>query len=191
MEKLKKLKTKIENNIIYRIFRVIMYVIVVLLLIVILVQNLTKNNLSIGGFRVFVIVSESMKGEYDIGDILISKHADVDEINIGDNVTYKGEVNEFKDIIITHKVVEKKQKGNDYFFVTKGIANQIEDPEIRYDQIYGKVIYKTILLSAIAKLMNNQLTYYVLFTLIALIISIEIVSSLFDKENEKEEDERR
>ncbi len=191
MEKLKKLKTKIENNIIYRIFRVIMYVIVVLLLIVILVQNLTKNNLSIGGFRVFVIVSESMKGEYDIGDILISKHADVDEINIGDNVTYKGEVNEFKDIIITHKVVEKKQKGNNYFFVTKGIANQIEDPEIRYDQIYGKVIYKTILLSAIAKLMNNQLTYYVLFTLIALIISIEIVSSLFDKENEKEEDERR
>ncbi len=190
MKKLKNIKNAIENNIFYKIFRFVSYAIVILLLIVILVQNLTKNNLSIGGFRVFVIISESMKGEYDIGDILISKHSDVDEINIGDNVTYKGEVGDFKGIIVTHKVVEKKQKGNEYFFVTKGIANQIEDPEIRYDQIYGKVVYKTIILSAIAKLMNNQLTYYVLFTLIALIISIEIVSSLFDKEDEKEEDER-
>ena len=48
-----------------------------------------------------------------------------------------------------------------------------------------------IILSAIAKLMNNQLTYYILFTFVALVVSIEIVSSLFDTSEEKEEDEGR
>ena len=47
-----------------------------------------------------------------------------------------------------------------------------------------------IILSAIAKLMNNQLTYYILFTMVALIISIEIVSTLFELNDGKEEDER-
>lgn len=191
MRKLKEIKTKIEDHIIFKIARGVLYTIVGLLLLVIVVQKVTNNNLSIGGYRVFMIISESMKGEYDIGDILISKKVSVDEINIGDNVTYIGEKMQLKGLIITHKVVEKRQMGDNTYFVTKGLANEISDPEIRYDQIYGKVIYKTVLLSFIAKLMNNQLSYYVLFTLVALIISIEIVSSLFDLSNAKEEDETR
>ena len=139
-----------------------------------------------------MIVSESMKGEYDIGDILIAKHVDEDKINIGDNVTYLGEYGDLKGLIITHKVVEKRQSANEYRFVTKGLANNVSDPEIRYDQIYGKVIYKTIILSFIARMMNNQLSYYILYTVVALIISIEIVSWVFEARSEaKEEDERR
>ena len=191
MKKLKEIKTKIEENIIYKVTRIVLYIFVALLLLVIIVQKLTNNNLSIGGVRVFMIISESMKDEYEIGDILISKKVPVEEINIGDNVTYLGEERQLKNLIITHKVVEKRQMGNDTYFVTRGLANNMSDPEIRYDQIYGIVVYKTIILSFIAKLMNNQLSYYILFTLVALIISIEIVSSLFDFDKEKEEDGSR
>ena len=191
MDKLKEIKSKIESNIIYKITRVILYVFVVLLLFVILVQKITNNNLSIGGIRVFMIISESMRDEYEIGDILISKKVPAEEINIGDNVTYLGDRMSLDGLIITHKVVEKRELGDETRFVTKGLANSISDPEIGYDQIYGKVIYKTIVLSFIAKLMNNQLSYYILFTCVALIISIEIVSAVFDVKNEKEEDERR
>lgn len=190
MKKLNEIKKIVENNIIYKIVRTLLYVVVGLLLLIIVVQKVTNNNLSIGGVRVFMIISESMKDEYEIGDILVSKHADVEDINIGDNVTYLGEKSEFRNLIITHKVVEKKQKGDDYYFITRGTANEVDDPEIRYDQIYGKVVYKMIILSAIAKLMNNQLTYYILFTMVALIISIEIVSTLFELNDGKEEDER-
>jgi signal peptidase len=186
---LRDLKEKIENNVIYKIFRICLYVFVFILLFIIVVQKVTHNNLSVGGVRVFMIVSESMKGEYEIGDILISKSFPAEEINVGDNVTYLGEKGALKGIIITHKVVEKMETGGVVYFTTKGIANEIEDPRIRYDQIYGKVIYKTIVLSAIAKLMNNQLTYYVLFTLVALIISIEIVGAIFTKDDKESEED--
>ena len=189
MKKLKEFKTKIENNVIFKITRGIMYVFVALLLLVIIVQKVTNNTLSIFGVRVFMIVSESMKDEYDIGDILISHQVPADEINVGDNITYIGRELDFKNHVITHKVVEKRQVGNEYRFVTKGIANPISDPEIEYNQIYGKVVYKTIILSFIAKMMNNKLSYYILYTLVALIISLEIVNWIFEAKREaKEED---
>ena len=186
MKKLMSFKTKIEENIIFKIVRAVLYAFVGLLLFVIIVQKVTHNNLSIGGIRIFMIISQSMEGEYEVGDILVAKKVPVEEINIGDNVTYLGEKMQLNGLIITHKVVEKRQVGEDTFFVTRGLANNISDPEIRYDQIYGKVVYKTVLLSFIAKLMNNQLSYYILFTLVALIISIEIVSSLFRGDDKEE-----
>ena len=189
MKVLKNIREKIENNIVYKILITFIYVVVFLLLFIIVVQKVTHNNLSVGGVRVFMIVSESMKGEYEIGDILISKSVPPEEINIGDNVTYLGEKGPLKGIIVTHKVVEKMETGGTVYYTTKGIANDIEDPRIGYDQIYGKVIYKTIILSAIAKLMNNQLTYYILFTLVALIISIEIVSAIFIKDDKESEED--
>jgi signal peptidase len=186
--KFSEIRKKIEESIAYKILRSVLYAFVALLLIVIIVQRVSNNNLSIGGFRVFMIVSESMKGEYDIGDILISKKVGPDKINVGDNVTYLGEEKELKGLIITHKVVSKYSNNGQAMFVTKGLANSVEDPEINYDQIYGKVVYKTCILSFIAKLMNNKLTYYILFTMIALIMSIEITSAIFEARREEREE---
>ena len=166
MNKLMIIKTKIEENIFFKIARAVLYAFVALLLVVIIVQKVTRNNLSIGG---------------------VAKKVPAEEINIGDNVTYLGEKNQLKGLIITHKVVEKRETGDETYYITRGLANNVSDPEISYDQIYGKVVYKTILLSFIAKLMNNQLSYYILFTLVALIISLEIVSSLFIHDDDEKE----
>lgn len=187
MKKLKKLKEKIENNIIFRIIKWILYIVLVLILIVIIVQKVSNNNISIGGFRMFMIVSESMKGEYDIGDILISKSVPANEINVGDNITYLGEKDSLKGLIITHKVVEKDERDNEVFFTTKGNANLVKDPEISYSQVYGKVVYKFVLLSMLAKLMNNQLAYFIIFIIVAMIISIEVMSTMFHTEEDEEE----
>jgi signal peptidase len=184
MKKIKQIKEALNNNIFLRILRVIMYIVVGLLLFVIIVQKFSNNSLAVGGFRIFTVVSGSMSPEYEIGDILLSKRVDVEDINIGDNVTYKGSASNLKDLIITHKVIKKEVRNNTTYFVTKGTANVAEDPEITYSQIYGKVIYKTAILSVFGKFMNNKVVYYVTFIIIAILISIEIVSSMFDSGDE-------
>ena len=191
MKKLKQLRERINNNIFVKIGKVFLYILVVMLLVVIIVQKVSNNTISVGGVRVFMVVSESMKDEYNIGDILISKHVNEDEINVGDNVTYLGEKSNLKGLIITHKVIKRDEREGKVYFVTKGIANIAEDPEITYDQIYGKVVYRTIFLSLIAKLMNNQLSYYLLFIIVGVIISIDIVSAMFDSDDEEEEEDER
>lgn len=190
MNKIKNIKKKIEDNIICRIIKYIVYIVVVLLLIVILVQKVTNNNLSVGGFRIFMVVSKSMMNDYRVGDILVSKSVTEDEINIGDNVTYLGKKKELKGLIITHQVIKKEKRDGTTYFVTKGIANSVPDPEISYDQVYGKIVYKMVFLSMLGRLLNNQVSYYLIFLIVGLIVSIEIVSSIFDSKEEEEEDER-
>ena len=87
-------------------------------------------------------------------------------------------------MVVTHKVVEKGKKDGTTYFVTKGNANDIADPEISYEQIYGKIIYKSRILSAFGKLMNNRISYYILFMSIGVVVSIEIISSMFKKDED-------
>ena len=68
---------KIKNNkalkIIGNIIYYILLALVILILAVVILQRVSKNNASIGGIRIFNIVTESMFPEYQIGDVLISK----------------------------------------------------------------------------------------------------------------------
>lgn len=188
MKKLREFRDKIEKNIFFKIGKVLLYILVVMLLFVIIVQRVTKNNLAIGGYRVFMVASGSMEPEYVVGDVLFSKQESESNINVGDNVTYKGEKGNLKGMIITHKVIEKSEKDGKTHYVTKGLANNASDPEITYDQIYGKVAYKTVVLSLIGRLMSKPCSYYVLCTIVALIVSIEAVSNIFESKREEDDD---
>ena len=189
MKRFIEIRERIEENIITKIVKGALFVVAILLLVVIGVQRVSNNSLSIGGFRVFMIVSESMKDEYEIGNILIEKSVSPDEIDIGSNITYLANSKELSGMVITHKVVKKEKRDGQTYFVTKGIANLIEDPEISYDQVYGKVIYKTVLLSYLGKLMSKPSSYYILFMIVGFIVSIEIVSSMFSARREEELEE--
>ena len=185
VKRLKKIKNKLEENIFYKILRFILYAFVVLLLLVIIVQRVSNNDLSVSGYRIFMVVSGSMKGEYDIGDILVSKAVSEDEIKVGDNVTYLGKEGSLQGLIVTHKVIKINEEEGKKKFTTQGIANIIADPEIEYDQIYGKVIYKTMILSLFGKIMLNRIWGYILFIVVGIIVSIEIVSSIFSHDEDE------
>ena len=178
---------KIIGNILYYI----LVVIVLLILLVVLLQRFTHNNASIGGIRIFNIVTESMVPEYKVGDILISKSIDPSKIEIGDDVVYMGEVGSFQGKIITHRVIDIEKDGDSDKFHTKGIANEYEDPAVvTADQIYGTIIYKTHILSFISKIINNLYGFYFLiFIPLAVLIIVKIVKIHREKYEEDDDDE--
>jgi|GEM_PF-786345 len=161
-------------------------VLVVLLLVV--VQRVTKNNIAIGGIRMFTIVSDSMKPDYVIGDILISKDVESKDINVGDRVTYLGVSGDFIGLIVTHEVIDKREKDGLIYFTTQGIANDIADPEITENDVYGKVIYKTTILSFFSRLMTNPIIYYGLFVLVGIYFSYQIIMGFINKDEEEDSD---
>ena len=173
----------------YKILKWLFSVVVGIMLVLILVQKFSNNNLAIGGIRIFWVASESMKPEYDIGDIIVTKKVDASDLKVGDNVTYHGEKGQVQDVIVTHKIISSRQSDGKYYFITKGTANETPDPEIKYSQIYGKVEYKTVVLSYISKLMNNVYIYYGMFTVIGVMASYQIVKIVFDKDEDDEDGE--
>ena len=183
---------KIKNNkalkIIGNIIYYILLALVILILAVVILQRVSKNNASIGGIRIFNIVTESMFPEYQIGDVLISKKIEPSKIKVGDDLVYLGTEQGFAGRVVTHRVVDIEESDGKYRFHTKGLANEVEDPVVQENQIYGIVIYKTYILSFITKIINNIYGFYFL---IFIPLTILIIVKFVKIRNEKEKDESK
>lgn len=147
---------KLINNIVY----VILFLIVASVLFVVILQRASNNAIALGGVRVFNIISESMISKYNIGDVLVVKSIEPQNIKVGDDIAYIGQESTFNQKIVTHQVIKIDYENGEYIFHTKGIANILEDPLVHQNQVFGKVVYKIWILSFISKILSNV---YVVF----------------------------
>ena len=142
---------KLINNIVY----VILFLIVASVLFVVILQRASNNDIALGGIRIFNIVSESMVPKYNIGDVLVVKSIEPQNIKVGDDIAYIGQESTFNQKIVTHQVIKIDYENGEYIFHTKGIANILEDPLVHQNQVFGKVVYKIWILSLISKILSN------------------------------------
>ena len=128
-----------------------------------------------------------MVPDYKLGDIIVVKKVNPESLEIGDDVTYLGKSSNLNGLTITHRIVQKEDKDGKYHFITKGIANEAQDPEINEDDIYGKVIYNTKVFSFVGRLMTNAAAYYLLFITVGAVFAYDIITSFVLKEDEEDE----
>lgn len=169
-------------------------IVLVAIIALIAVQRFSNNSKALLGYRLFNVVTESMVPKYNVTDVLLVKEKDVKQIQVGEDVTYLGKEESFKDKVVTHRVIATEQaEDGSINFHTKGIANEKEDPIVNESQIYGIVLRKLVIMSYLSKIMNN--TYGMFFLILiplGVIITTEIRGYKEDKEsleNEYEDDE--
>ncbi len=176
-----------ENQILKYLWKTIKIIVTLFILIIIgiiITQRIFNNNVSVLGYRIFTVATGSMEPEYKVMDILFVKESKESQIKVGDDVVYLGKGGTFDGKVITHRVIEIEKENDIVSFHTKGIANDIEDPIVYYDQIYGKVIYKGVVLSFVNKIINNPIGFYLLIVIpVAILITLEII----DRKKEKDE----
>ncbi len=185
-DKLKKIKENKILKTIGNILYTIMFIIVVLMLAIIVVQKLTNNDITIGGIRIFSVATGSMVPVYNVGDVLVSKEIEPEKIKVGDDIVYQGKESSYSGKVITHRVISiEKQENGDYKIITKGIANNQQDPEISQKQVYGKVIYKIHILGFLTRLTQNMYAFYfIIFIAIAIFIYKNVKNIINMKEVE-------
>ncbi len=115
------------------IFNIIIFLIFVLIIFagayIIQTKVQHKDYANIFGYTGFEVITGSMSGTIEVGDVIIVQITkDVEENDI---VVYKEE-NSF----ITHRII----KMNEQTIITKGDANNSEDKEISKSQVLGKVV---------------------------------------------------
>lgn len=158
---------KLINNIVY----VILFLIVASVLFVVILQRTSNNAIALGGVRVFNIISESMIPKYNIGDVLVVKSIEPQNIKVGDDIAYIGQESTFNQKIVTHQVIKIDYENGEYIFHTKGIANILEDPLVHQNQVFGKVVYKIWILSLISKILSNvYVVFFGIFVPIVILI---------------------
>lgn len=84
------------------------------------------------------IASGSMEPELYVGDVVIIKKCNSNEVEEGDIIEYQME-----GYTVIHRVKHKNQKNGQFIFITQGDNNDAEDHEpVLEEQLIGKVIFK-------------------------------------------------
>lgn len=177
-------------KILLKIIKVIITIFLLVVLSLVIFQKVTKNKIVIGNVYVFQVASGSMEPYYKIGDIIVVKKEEASNLKIGDDVTYLGQKSNLNGLVITHRIISVRKDNDKYYFTTKGTANEIEDPEITIDDIYGKVTYKTILFSFVGRLMTNITVYYLLFVSVGVAFAYEVITAFFIKDDDSDDKEK-
>lgn len=185
---------KLKNDFVDKLITGVKVVCVIFLLVVVAVlaiQRFSNNNIAFAGFRMFNVVTGSMIPVYEVGDVVIVKEVDPATLEVGDDITYLGKEDTFAGRVVTHRIIriQKSTIGNIYY--TQGVANDAPDPTITADQIYGKVIGKSFLMSFLSRLTENMgIFYIVIFLPIGLFMFLQIKDHIDSKyENEEDDDE--
>ena len=182
---------RIKNNkalkILLMIIKAIISLFIVIVISIIFIQRISNNKLSLGGYSIYTIITESMEPKYELYDLsYYPKNINTEEIVVGDDVVYRGMKDDFAGKIVTHRVIKKEKLQGKTYFHTKGIANDIEDPLVEDNQILGKVVYKSIVLSLISKVVNNPYGFYfVVFVPFAILLVMEVIDIIDERKEKK------
>ena len=152
-----KLKDNKGFQITKKILSIIVTILLVLVFFVILVQKLSNNRFNLGGYGIYTIASGSMEPEYKVKDLILASRTDPNEIKVGDDIVYLGKLESVAGKIVTHRVISKSERDGKLYFSTKGISNELTDPEIDDTQILGVVKGKLHILSFCSHIINSSL----------------------------------
>ena len=186
MEEDTRLNDNIPKKILKIVFKIIYQLAIILcviLTIIIVLQKATNNNKTILGYRIFRVITGSMEPEYDIGQVVISKEVEPENIKVGDDIVYLGNYGEYNGKIIMHEIVGiDVDENNNYNFHAKGLHSaSVEDPQIKASQIYGVVKLKSGILTVLYRLATSIYSAFVIITILVLNVFVSFKFSKRDK----------
>ncbi|MBQ7670609.1 MAG: signal peptidase I [Clostridia bacterium] len=117
----------------------------VLVCVIVTVQTLTNGYVNIFGYSVFRVVTGSMEPTIPVGAVLLSRSADVDEIEVGDIICFRSRESSHYGSIVTHRVVSiSEDESGKKYLESRGDANYSSDPYfVQAENLIGKVIWYT------------------------------------------------
>lgn len=175
----------------YRIIKTIIFLILVLYVAFIVIQRVSGNQ-SIFGYRIFAVATGSMVPDYNVNDVLAIKEVNHDELKIGDDITYLGTKQDVNGKIVTHRIIDIEIKDGKKVYLTKGINNEVEDPTIEDNQIYGKVVGIIPIVTEINHIIKNQYGFFFLIFLpLVIVIFLEIADTVTEIKHDKEEKDEK
>ena len=128
-------------------------------------------------FKSYVIVSNSMQPTIDPGDVIFIKKTNVNDLEVGDVVTFQKE-----GFIATHRIIEIQEDK----IITQGDNNNLKDDPLDKSSIIGQYMFRIPKVGYFYSFVGSPIGIIVLSTVIAIIIIYEFCFV----DNKKEEKEK-
>ena len=170
-------------KIVFNILKYLYITLLVIYLVFICIHRLSIDN-SILGYRLFTINNNEMYPKYKVNDIIIVKDYDPNKLKLGDTISYIGDCCGQGGMTVNHKIIKIDKEANK--ITTKGINSSVEDPEIKYKQVIGKVVGILPVINFLHHILKNQIGFFaVVFLPIMITIIVLIIGTIRDIRKEK------
>lgn len=121
-----------------------------------------------------VVASGSMQPTLNIGDVIIIKRVNPEELKVGDIIVFNPPQPYYNGVPWVHRIVSIQKVGNEIYFKTKGDANTYPDPfTLTKNNIIGVMIGKIPYIGLIS--LNLWQWVIPAITITAIIIVLKIV----------------
>lgn len=142
---------------------------------------------SLFGFRFYTVLTPSMEPELSVGDLVLVRLANAEEVEEGDIITFNPSEN--SEAYLTHRVTQKLEnyQGTGVTcFRTKGDANETEDGFVLdSSRLIGKVSFHIPKLGYLIRFVQLR-WYFVIPLVLLLIVFFELLKIYFRAEDEQE-----
>lgn len=140
-----------------------------------------------GRYSAFVVLTGSMEDVIPKGSLVVTKHVDPYDLEIGDDITYM--VSE--KTTVTHRIVEIQEEYLDTgerAFRTQGVMNQEPDRNpVAAVNVVGKVIYHNKILGIVVSF-GQENWPLVIFFIVVMLLFIKALELILRKEFPEEEE---
>ena len=122
---------------------------------------------SVFGFSVLQVSSGSMEPEYMTGSVVIVRETDVNELKVGDVISFYSMDETISGKVNTHRIIKIDYMidGDEPIFTTQGDRNELPDKDkVHAVNVIGKVVYDlgTVSGSVISVLQNPNVIFFVI-----------------------------
>lgn len=150
---------------------------------------------SVFGYSFSIVVTDSMHGEIEVGELIIYSQTEIGSIEQGDNIVFVARSGAVAGRSVVHKVNQIGVDEQGVFIETKGVNNDLPDEDyVRADNLLGIVVYHSAFLGIIVSFFSNIVNVIILFVvLIAVFVAVKQIVKIVRliKEKPSEEDESR
>ena len=151
----------------------------------ILINGKSENSSPL--FSTYVIVSPSMVPTIKINDAIVVQRVDNDNYNIGDIITFASNDMDYKDLMITHRIVDKENVSyKNSIYTTKGDNNLRVDPtSVQTNAINGRVLFKIPKVGYVKDFFSKPINYCICLLIPAVIFivynALKIMFAMYKK----------
>ncbi len=142
-----------------------MLIIVILVTVFLVITKIVGERPSLFGYNFYYIATGSMEPSLHIGDVIFSKEADPDKLEIDDVITFMGKGGQLEGKIVTHRIEYINEENGVRQFVTKGDANTVTDAPISEEDIMSVMLFKVPLLGTMLKVINTPVGFIFLIVI--------------------------
>lgn len=153
-------------------------------LLTVMIQTFTGKDPTLFGFRSFIVVSDSMTGTYDKGDVIMVKAIDGEELaedpyklKVGDVVTFIAPegFGRVDGQTVTHRITEAPYEAEDgrLYIRTKGdAAAAVDNMPVPVENVTGIVLGKSEALAALQGILRSKVGFLLIIVIPLLLIAV-------------------